>query len=105
MMVEAARDAGVPFKKWISQGDNAHRLDSALSYPTVNLAKIDKLWVDAAKRRGEVINLARSLPDELYQKLRLSYLHYSADTGLVNTPNRVSDKEIRKMTGNKKGDY
>lgn len=105
MIVEAARDAGVPFKKWISQGDNAHRIDSALSYPTVNLAKIDELWVDVAKRRGEVINLARSLPDELYQKLRLSYLHYSADTGLVNTPNRVSDKEIRNMTGNKKGGY
>ncbi|HDX8445757.1 TPA: DUF2235 domain-containing protein [Aeromonas hydrophila] len=105
MMVEAARDAGVPFKTWISQGDNAYRLDSALSYPTVNLAKLDELWVDVAKRRGEVINLARSLPDELYQKLRLSYLHYSADTGLVNTPNRVGDKEIRKLTGNDKGGY
>lgn len=105
MMVEAARDAGVPFKKWVSQGDNAYRLDSALSYPTVNLAKLDEIWVDVAKRRGEVINLARSLPDEVYQKLRLGYLHYSADTGLVNTPNRVGDKEIRKMTGNKKGGY
>ncbi|WP_323066068.1 DUF2235 domain-containing protein [Aeromonas jandaei] len=105
MMVEAARDAGVPFKTWVSQGDNAYRLDSALSYPTVNLAKLDELWVDVAKRRGEVINLARSLPDELYQKLRLSYLHYSADTGLVNKPNRVGDKEIRKLTGNEKGGY
>jgi hypothetical protein len=105
MMVEAARDAGVPFNKWISQGDNAYRLDSALSYPTVNLAKLDELWVDVAKRRGEVINLARRLPDELYKKLRLSYLHYSADTGLVNKPNRVGDKEIRKLTGNEKGGY
>ncbi|MFM5569008.1 DUF2235 domain-containing protein [Aeromonas veronii] len=105
MMVEAARDAGVPFKKWVSQGDNAYRLDSALSYPTVNLAKLDELWVDVAQRRGEVINLARSLPDEVYQKLRLSYLHYSADTGLVNKPNRVGDKEIRKLTGNQKGGY
>ncbi|VXA80179.1 MULTISPECIES: T6SS phospholipase effector Tle1-like catalytic domain-containing protein [Aeromonas] len=105
MMVEAARDAGVPFKKWVSQGDNAYRLDSALSYPTVNLAKLDELWVDVAQRRGEVINLARSLPDEVYQKLRLSYLHYSADTGLVNKPNRVADKEIRKLTGNQKGGY
>ncbi|MEN3788677.1 DUF2235 domain-containing protein [Aeromonas veronii] len=105
MMVEAARDAGVPFKNWVSQGDNAYRLDSALSYPTVNLAKLDELWVDVAKRRGEVINLARRLPDEVYQKLRLSYLHYSADTGLVNKPNRVGDKEIRKLTGNEKGGY
>ena len=105
MMVEAARDAGVPFKNWVSQGDNAYRLDSALSYPTLNLAKLDELWVDVAKRRGEVINLARRLPDEMYQKLRLSYLHYSADTGLVNKPNRVGDKEIRKMTGNEKGGY
>ena len=105
MMVEAARDAGVPFNKWVSQGDNAYRLDSALSYPTVNLAKLDELWVDAAKRRGEVINLARNLPDEVYQKLRQSYLHYSADTGLVNKPNRVGDKEVRKLTGNQKGGY
>ncbi|WP_421295589.1 T6SS phospholipase effector Tle1-like catalytic domain-containing protein [Aeromonas sp. 604534] len=102
MIVEAARDAGVPFIKW----DPSRRdlmLSSALSYPTLNLAKLDEQWVDVAKRRGEVINLARSLPDEVYQKLRLSYLHYSADTGLVNTPNRVGDKEIRKLTGNEKG--
>lgn len=104
MIVEAARDAGAPFIEW----DPTRRdlmLSSALSYPTVNLAKLDELWVDEAKRRGEVINLARRLPDELYQKLRLSYLHYSADTGLVNKPNRVGDKEIRKLTGNQKGGY
>lgn len=104
MMVEAARDAGVPFIEW----DPTRRdlmMNSALSYPTVNLAKLDELWVDAAKQRGEVINLARRLPDEMYQKLRLSYLHYSADTGLVNKPNRVGDKEIRKLTGNEKGGY
>lgn len=104
MIVEAARDAGAPFIEW----DPTRRdlmLSSALSYPTVNLAKLDELWVDEAKRRGEVINLARRLPDELYQKLRLSYLHYSADTGLVNKPNKVGDKEIRKLTGNQKGGY
>jgi len=104
MMVEAARDAGVPFIEW----DPTRRdlmMNSALAYPTVNLAKLDELWIDVAKRRGEVINLANRLPDEAYQKLRLSYLHYSADTGLVNTPNRVGDKEIRKLTGNKNGGY
>ncbi|MGU5889650.1 T6SS phospholipase effector Tle1-like catalytic domain-containing protein [Aeromonas hydrophila] len=104
MMVEAARDAGAPFIEW----DPTRRdlmMNSALSYPPVNLAKLDELWVDVAKRRGEVINLARRLPDEVYQKLRLSYLHYSADTGLVNKPNRVGDKEIRKLTGNEKGGY
>ncbi|MDF2415712.1 DUF2235 domain-containing protein [Aeromonas sp. 1HA1] len=104
MMVEAARDAGVPFDKW-DPTDKGLRMDSALSCPTVNLAKLDELWVDVAKRRGEVINLARRLPDEVYQKLRQDYVHYSADTGLVNKPNRVSDKEIRKLTGNKKGGY
>lgn len=104
MMVEAARDAGAPFIEW----DPTRRdlmMNSALSYPPVNLAKLDELWVDVAKRRGEVINLARRLPDEVYQKLRLSYLHYSADTGLVKKPNRVGDKEIRKLTGNEKGGY
>jgi hypothetical protein len=37
--------------------------------------------------------------------LRQDYVHYSADTGLVNKPNRVGDKEVRKLTGNKKGGY
>ncbi|PTT47002.1 hypothetical protein DBR09_08780 [Aeromonas sp. HMWF016] len=104
MMVEAARDAGVPFIEW----DPTRRdliMDSALSCPTMNLAKLDELWVDVAKRRGEVINLARGLPDEEYQKLRQHYAHYSADTGLVNKPNRVGDQEVRKLTGNKKGGY
>ena len=59
MMVEAARDAGVPFDKW-DPTDKGLRMDSALSYPTLNLTKLDELWVDKAKRRGEVANLADS---------------------------------------------
>ena len=51
MMVEAARDAGVPFDIW-DPTDNSLRMDSALSYPTLNLAALDARWVDAAKRRG-----------------------------------------------------
>ncbi|WP_339012850.1 DUF2235 domain-containing protein [Aeromonas popoffii] len=104
MMVEAARDVGVPFKPW-DPGRRDLMLDSAISNPTIDLTALDKRWLDAAKRRKDVVNLARSLPSEVYQKLRLGYLHYSADTGLVNKPNTVGDKEVRKMTGNKKGGY
>ncbi|MFM4921219.1 phospholipase effector Tle1 domain-containing protein [Aeromonas dhakensis] len=103
MMVEAARDAGVPFQEWVSQGDNQYRLDSALSYPTLNLAVLDARWVDAAKRRGEVVDLTRTLSSQEYQALRLGYLHYSADTGLVNTPNHIGGQETRKVTDNQKG--
>ncbi|HHQ4779210.1 TPA: T6SS phospholipase effector Tle1-like catalytic domain-containing protein [Aeromonas veronii] len=104
IMVEAARDAGVPFIKW----DPSRRdlmLNSAISNPTVDLTALDKQWVDAAKRRKDIVNLARALPSEVYQQLRLGYLHYSADTGLVNTPNIVGGKEVRHLTGNKKGGY
>lgn len=104
MMVEAARDAGVPFDIW-DQTDNRLRMDSALSYPTLNLAALDARWVDAAKRRGEVIDLTRTLSPQEYQALRLGYLHYSADTGMVNKPNRVGDQEVRRVTDNQKGGY
>lgn len=72
-------------------------LNGTISNPTVDLATLDKQWVDAAKRRKDVVNLARSLPSEMYQQLRLGYLHYSADTGLVNTPNTVGGKEVRHL--------
>ncbi|HHQ4488446.1 TPA: T6SS phospholipase effector Tle1-like catalytic domain-containing protein [Aeromonas hydrophila] len=104
MMVEAARDAGVPFDIW-DPTDNSLRMDSALSYPTLNLAALDTRWVDAAKRRGEVIDLTRTLSPQEYQALRLGYLHYSADTGMVNKPNRVGDQEVRQVTDNQKGGY
>ncbi|WP_323937167.1 T6SS phospholipase effector Tle1-like catalytic domain-containing protein [Aeromonas hydrophila] len=104
MMVEAALDAGVPFDKWDPTDKNL-MLNSAISNPTVDLAALDKQWMDAAKRRKDVVNLARALPSEVYQQLRLGYLHYSADTGLVNTPNTVGGKEVRHLTGNKKGGY
>jgi len=103
-MVEAARDAGVPFDIW-DPTDNSLRMDSALSYPTLNLAALDARWVDAAKRRGEVIDLTRTLSPQEYQALRLGYLHYSADTGMVNKPNRVGDQEVRQVTDNQKGGY
>ncbi|MBQ4673329.1 T6SS phospholipase effector Tle1-like catalytic domain-containing protein [Aeromonas dhakensis] len=102
MMVEAARDAGVPFDIW-DPTDNSLRMDSALSYPTLNLAVLDARWVDAAKRRGEVVDLTRTLSSQEYQALRLGYLHYSADTGLVNTPNHIGGQETRKVTDNQKG--
>ncbi|EKB18175.1 T6SS phospholipase effector Tle1-like catalytic domain-containing protein [Aeromonas veronii] len=104
MMVEAARDAGVPFMEW----DPTRRdlmMNSALSYPTLNLAALDARWVDAAKRRGEVVDLTRTLSPQEYHALRLGYLHYSADTGMVNKPNRVGDQEVRRVTDNQKGGY
>ncbi|WAF89674.1 DUF2235 domain-containing protein [Aeromonas hydrophila] len=104
MMVEAARDAGVPFDIW-DPTDNSLRMDSALSYPTLNLAALDARWVDAAKRRGEVVDLTRTLSPQEYHALRLGYLHYSADTGMVNKPNRVGDQEVRRVTDNQKGGY
>lgn len=103
MMVEAARDVGVPFDKW-DPTDTALMLHSTLSHPSVNLAELDKHWMNAATYRKQVINLTQMLPIEAYQKLRQSYLHYSADSGLVNKPHRVRGKEVRKITGNKKGD-
>lgn len=104
MMVEAARDAGVPFDIW-DPTDNRLRMDSALSYPTLNLAALDARWVDAAKRRGEVVDLTRTLSPQEYHALRLGYLHYSADTGMVNKPNRAGDQEVRRVTDNQKGGY
>ena len=104
MMVEAARDAGVPFMEW----DPTRRdlmMNSALSYPTLNLAALDARWVDAAKRRGEVVDLTRTLSPQEYHALRLGYLHYSADTGMVNKPNRVGGQEVRQVTDNQKGGY
>ncbi|MFQ2197325.1 T6SS phospholipase effector Tle1-like catalytic domain-containing protein [Aeromonas hydrophila] len=104
MMVEAARDAGVPFEKW-DPTDRGLKMDSALSHPTLKLAVLDARWVDAAKRRGEVIDLTRTLSPQEYHALRLGYLHYSADTGMVNKPNRVGDQEVRRVTDNQKGGY
>ncbi len=104
MMVEAARDAGVPFDIW-DPTDNSLRMDSALSYPTLNLTTLDARWVDAAKRRGEVVDLTRTLSPQEYHALRLGYLHYSADTGMVNKPNRVGDQEVRQVKDNQKGGY
>ncbi|MBW3762720.1 DUF2235 domain-containing protein [Aeromonas veronii] len=104
MMVEAARDVGVPFDIW-DPTDNRLRMDSALSYPTLNLAALDARWADAAKRRGEVVDLTRTLSPQEYHALRLGYLHYSADTGMVNKPNRVGDQEVRQVKDNQKGGY
>ncbi|MGL4250002.1 MAG: hypothetical protein ACRCR1_04990 [Aeromonas sp.] len=82
-----------------------HLASLILLYPTLTLATLDARWVDAAKQRGEVVDLTGTLSSQAYQALRLGYLHYSADTGLVNTPNTVGDKEVRQITGNKKGGY
>lgn len=79
-------------------------LDSGASKtPLVNLTKIDSLWLDAAKERGVVKNLAQTLKDEFYRQLRFEYLHHSADTGLVNRPHHHRGKEARHIYTNQEG--
>lgn len=103
MMVTAAQDVGVPFREW-DQADRALMLDSGASKtPLVNLTKIDSLWLDAAKERGVVKNLAQTLKDEFYRQLRFEYLHHSADTGLVNKPHHHRSKEARHIYTNQEG--
>lgn len=103
MMVVAAQDVGVPFREW-DQADRALMLDSGASKPPlVNLTKIDSLWLDAAKERGVVKNLAQTLKDEFYRQLRFEYLHHSADTGLVNRPHHHRGKEARHIYTNQEG--
>ncbi|MCS3457538.1 hypothetical protein M2366_003654 [Aeromonas sp. BIGb0405] len=103
MMVVAAQDVGVPFREW-DHADRALMLDSGASKPPlVNLTKIDSLWLDAAKERGVVKNLAQTLKDDFYRQLRFSYLHHSADTGLVNTPHHHRGKEARHIYTNQEG--
>ncbi|WP_413796228.1 hypothetical protein [Aeromonas dhakensis] len=87
IMVEAAREAGVPFLEW--KADNRDlRLDSAaVSHPSVDLTKLDTLWLAAGKRKGVVEDLAPALSPDIHRYLRFEYLHHSADNGLVNSPN------------------
>lgn len=103
IMVEAARDAGVPFQEW--NVDNRDlMLDSAAEpHPRVDLTKLDALWLAAGKRKGVVEDLAQALPTDIYRYLRFEYLHHSADSGLVNYPNQIDGREARRIINNQEG--
>ena len=103
IMVEAARDAGVPFSSWYSD-DKDLRLDSlAIPHPDIDLSKLDKAWVDSAKERGAVIDLSKNLSDSYYKCLRFQYLHYSSDASIVNATNYIKGNEERRLISNLAG--
>ncbi|HEH9404316.1 TPA: DUF2235 domain-containing protein [Aeromonas bestiarum] len=103
MMVTAAQDVGVPFITW-KPDERALMLESgAPKLPRTDLAKLDMLWVNAAKDRGVSKDLTKQLDAETYRQLRFEYLHHSADTGLVNTPHHHRGKEARHIYTNQEG--
>ncbi len=103
MMVAAAQDVGVPFITW-KPDERALMLESgAPKLPRTDLAKLDMLWVNAAKERGVSKDLTKQLDAEAYRQLRFEYLHHSADTGLVNRPHHHRGKEARHIYTNQEG--
>ncbi|MDM5087545.1 DUF2235 domain-containing protein [Aeromonas bestiarum] len=103
MMVTAAQDVGVPFITW-KPDERALMLESgAPKLPRTDLAKLDMLWVNAAKERGVSKDLTKQLDAEAYRQLRFEYLHHSADTGLVNRPHHHRGKEARHIYTNQEG--
>lgn len=103
MMVTAAQDVGVPLITW-KPDERALMLESgAPKLPRTDLAKLDMLWVNAAKDRGVSKDLTKQLDAETYRQLRFEYLHHSADTGLVNTPHHHRGKEARHIYTNQEG--
>lgn len=103
MMVTAAQDVGVPFITW-KPDERALMLESgAPKLPRTDLAKLDMLWVNAAKERGVSKDLTKQLDAETYRQLRFEYLHHSADTGLVNTPHHHRGKDARHIYTNQEG--
>ena len=103
MMIEAALDVGVPFTKWKSAERRLTLENGAVNVPRINLTKLDALWHDIAKKRGVVEDLSRTLSKEYYRQLRFEFLHHSADTGVVNTPNHIQGKDGRKIYNNQEG--
>lgn len=103
MMVEAARDVGVPFRSWLTDDPNLAIESRAMKLPSTNLAEFDTLWLDAAKERGVVKDLAAQLKAGAYRQLRFEYLHHSADTGLVNASHHHRGQEARHIYENQEG--
>ncbi len=103
IMVEAARDAGVPFQEWDLTDKNLMLDSAAVPHPRSDLTKLDALWLAAGKRKGVVEDLAQALPPDIYRYLRFEYLHHSADSGLVNYPNQIDGREARRIINNLEG--
>ncbi|MGL4766374.1 MAG: DUF2235 domain-containing protein, partial [Aeromonas sp.] len=103
IMVEAARDAGVPFQEWKTDNRDLMLDSAAVPHPRSDLTKLDALWLAAGKRKGVVEDLAQALPPDIYRYLRFEYLHHSADSGLVNYPNQIDGREARRIINNREG--
>ncbi|MGB6187499.1 MAG: DUF2235 domain-containing protein [Aeromonas molluscorum] len=103
MMVEAARDVGVPFQLWDEARADLSLEPLSIRIPNSNLAKLDEQWINVAKARGIVKNLANELTSDAYRYLRFEYLHHSADSGLVNMANNIDGKGRRKIYNNQEG--
>lgn len=103
IMVEAAREAGVPFQEWKSDNRDLMLDSAAVPHPRSDLTKLDTLWLAAGKRKGVVEDLAQALPLDIYRYLRFEYLHHSADNGLVNYPNQIDGREARRIINNLEG--
>ncbi len=103
MMVEAARDVGVPFQLWDEVRADLSLVPLSIRIPHSNLAKLDEQWINTAKERGIVKNLANKLTSDAYRYLRFEYFHHSADTGLVNMANNIDGKDGRKIYNNQEG--
>lgn len=103
MMVEAARDVGVPFQLWDEARPDLSLVPLSIRIPHSNLARLDAQWVNVAKERGVVKNVAIKLTADAYRHLRFEYLHHSADIGLVNMANNINSEEGRKVYNNQEG--
>ncbi|EKO3590739.1 hypothetical protein P0F40_003370 [Vibrio metschnikovii] len=103
ILVEAARDAGVPFDVWKSD-DNQLSLDSlATPRPNLNLQQLNERWSASAKQTGQIIDLASQLSNNDYRDLRRDYLHHSAEVGVVHAPNLRQGQEVRRQINNQQG--
>lgn len=103
ILVEAARDVGVPFREW-DTSDDALKLNSVANpRPNFNLQQLDVLWSASAKQTGQIIDLTRQLSNNEYRALRRDYLHHSADAGIVNAPNLRQGQEVRRQIDNQQG--
>ncbi|WP_429059141.1 phospholipase effector Tle1 domain-containing protein [Aeromonas jandaei] len=103
MMVEAARDVGVPFQVWDEARADLSLEPLSIKIPHSNLVRLDREWLHVAKERGVVRNLTSKLTPDDYRQLRFEYLHHSADTGLVNMANSIDGEDGRKVYNNQEG--
>ena len=103
ILVEAARDVGVPFREW-NEVDKQLMLESAANpRPNLNLQQLNERWSASAKQAGQIIDLASQLSNNDYRDLRRHYLHHSAEVGVVHAPNLRQGQEVRRQIDNQQG--